>query len=315
MSISRIELPTRSDILYEAILRELARDDAFKAANPIPFYENSQQAALIIDPRYDELMEGVICNFMYFMSPQGWNLCIASYRGHEAAIRAAFPHCIFIAIPDELLTINEKGEANMNIHTYNELMMSEVIYQTIPATHLAIFQKDCIMYKMFPAYFAQVYGFAGANNYEPQTPIYGGINGGFSLRNTQQMLECIRQVSMERIRETFPSMMGSIKPIPGVEDQYTMPEDVYFTCACEILAIPVPDKIHRAYLAIECDQWPNTSVYHGWNKVFQSRNYHSWEFAVNQLRESPLWSKYLDIAINIAINKVINNAINEKTKT
>jgi len=296
---------TRSDILYETILNELARDDAFKAANPIPFYENSQQAALIMDPRYDERMEGVIRNFMYFMSPQGWNLCIASYRGHEPAIRAAFPHCVFISIPDELLEINEKGEANMAIATYNQLMMSEVIYRTVPATHLAIFQKDCVMYKMFPAYFAEAYGFAGANYYEPLTPIYGGMNGGFSLRNPADMLACIREVSIERIRETFPSMMGSLKPIPGFEGQYTMPEDVYFTCACEILKIAVPDKIHRAYLAIECDQWKNTSVYHGWNKVFHSRNYHPWEFAIDRLRESPLWSNYIDKAIRDVIQKVI----------
>lgn len=288
---------TRSDILYETILRELARDEAFKAANPIPFYENSVRAALIIDPRYDELMEGVIRNFMYFMSPQGWNLCISSFQGHEAAIRAAFPHCVFISISEELLEINEKGEANMSIATYNHLMMSEAIYQTIPATQLAIFQKDCIMYKMFAAYFSDAYGFAGANYYEPLTPIYGGINGGFSLRKPADMLSCIREVSIARIRETFPSMEGIIKPIEGTEGKYAMPEDVYFTCACEILKIAVPDRIHRAYLAIECDQWPNTSVYHGWNKVFQGRNYHPWEFAIDRLRESPLWSNYIDKAI------------------
>lgn len=296
---------TRSDILYDMILRELARDDVFKAANPIPFYENSDRTALIIDPRYDELMEGVIRNFMYFMSPQGWNLCIVSLKCHEAAIRAAFPHCVFIAIPDELLTISENGEANMSIATYNQLMMSEIIYQTILVYHLAIFQKDCVMYKMFPAYFADAYGFAGANYYDPQTPIYGGMNGGFSLRNTQQMLKCIQEVSIERIRETFPSMAGIIKPIPGFDGKYTMPEDVYFTCACEILAIPVPDKIHRAYLAIECDHWPNTSVYHGWNKVFHGKNYHPYEFAIDRLRESPLWSKYIDKAIRDVIDQVV----------
>ena len=296
---------TRSDILYDTILRELARDDAFKAANPIPFYENSERAALIIDPRYDELMEGVIRNFMYFMSPQGWNLCIASFQGHEAAIRAAFPHCVFISIPDEILEINEKGEANMSIATYNRLMMSETIYQTIPATHLAIFQKDCVMYKMFASYFADAYGFAGANYYEPLTPIYGGMNGGFSLRNPANMLACIREVSIERIRETFPSMGGIIQPIPGLEGQYTMPEDVYFTCACEILKIPVPDRIHRAYLAIECDHWPNTSVYHGWNKVFHGRNYHPREFAIDRLRESPLWSNYIDKAIRDVDDQVV----------
>ena len=306
---------TRSDILYDTILRELARDESFKAANPIPFYENGDHAALIIDPRYDELMEGVIRNFMYFMSPQGWNLCIASLKGHEAAIRAAFPHCVFIAIPDELLTMNEKGEPNITIQTYNQLMMSETIYQTVPARNLAIFQKDCVMYKMFASYFADAYSFAGANYYEPLTPIYGGMNGGFSLRNSNDMLSCIREVSMERIRETFPLMGGFFQPIPGFDGKYTMPEDVYFTCACEILKIPVPDRIHRAYLAIECDHWPNTSVYHGWNKVFHGNNYHPWVFAIDRLRESPLWSKYIDKAIRDVIDQVVGPSSPPSTKT
>ena len=277
-----------SDILYDTLLRELARDEQFRADNPIHFYGDSVYAALIIDPRYDELMEGVIRNFMYFMNPQRWNLCIASYRGHEAAIRAAFPSCVFISIPDELIDMNEKGEPNISIQNYNRVLMNTALYDTIPATHLAIFQKDCVMYNMFPRYFADSYGFAGANYYKPLTPIYGGINGGFSLRNTDNMKACIGNVSTQQIMDTFPDM----KIMDG-KCEYEINEDVFFTSACEILKIPVPDKIHRAYLAIESEPWENTCVHHGWNKL-----YHSKEMAVRILGRSPLWAKYLDPVLN-----------------
>jgi len=39
-----------------------------------PEYNNgTNKLAIIIDPRYDALMEAVIANFMYCMNPFGWN--------------------------------------------------------------------------------------------------------------------------------------------------------------------------------------------------------------------------------------------------
>lgn len=280
--------------IYEKLFLELARDEMFKAENPIKLYGDSDQVAVIIDPRFDELMEGVIRNFMYFMNPLKWNLCIVSYSGHEAKIRATFPNCVFIKIADDIIEMDASGNPNISIHNYNRLLLNPDIYKALPASKIAIFQKDCVMYRMFPDYFAQVYGFAGANYYQPMTTYYGGINGGFSLRHRDTMLECLSKVSLDQVRETFPAIPEFIKAKklanPGYSE--TMNEDIFFTAACEILRIPVPDIFHRTFLSVEIDVNHHTSVHHGWTK-----NYHPPQIVLEILSKSSLWSKYMDTVL------------------
>jgi hypothetical protein len=134
---------------------------------------------------------------------------------------------------------------------------------------------------MFPKYFT-LYDFADASyGGTACSPFYGGVNGGFSLRKRDAMIECIRKVSFEQMCE----YNGSI-----VNNPHNSNEDVFFTHACEILKKTVPDEIHRSFLSIEMDYNLDTSVIHRWNIPV-----HSAEMVMALLAKSPLFSKYIHI--------------------
>lgn len=278
---------TSSPELYLNIILHLKKDESI-IKQPILFHENSNKVAVIVDPRFDDLMECVIRNFMYYMNPKGWNLMIMSYFGHEKKIKEKFPNCLFKKINNEDIFFDKEENPNISIHTYNKIFMSSSFWNSIPFEKIAIFQKDCIMFKMFEEYFIEFYDYSGANFHVTNdiSYLYGGINGGFSLRNKRAMLECIEKLSWEKIEEYRQKMYS--------KDKYTKinkkNEDVFFTHACEILLKNVPDKFHRALLAIESDICINTSVYHGWNKPYQPI-----EIALNMLVNSSLFSKYISV--------------------
>jgi hypothetical protein len=246
--------------------------------------------AIIIDPRYDTLMEAVIENFMYLMNPHGWNLLIVSWKGHRNAIMKRFPTCFFSTIDDENIYINEKGEPNITIETYNSILMDIEFWKSLPADNICIFQKDCIMFKMFPEYFAQ-YDFCGASWHTNHVSLFNeGINGGFSLRKRSTMIECLEKITYDIIEEYRRDALDNKSVIfKRVNNEFLQQslkknEDVFFTYACEILHKTLPDVIHRSLFAIEAIYNPDTCVYHGWHY-----NYHTVEMAQLLLQRSPLF--------------------------
>jgi hypothetical protein len=259
--------------IYRNVLTKIGKDTTFDEKFKFVHWAESNKSAFILDPRYDALMKGVIRNFMYYMNPQGWNLTIMSYSGHKAQIEKDFPTCRFIPIDESIISKNHKGEYSIRVEDYNSIFRSASFWRTLPEK-IAVFQKDCVMYRMFSDHFAEYYDYAGANFYNTPSPIYGGMNGGFSLRKRDVMLECIEKVIMRDPRH------------PTVEIDIN--EDVFFTHACEQLRKLVPDKIHRTFLAIEIDMNTETSAYHGWH-----HNYHSSEFAIYMLSRSEFLLEYL----------------------
>jgi hypothetical protein len=314
---------TNSSELYELLLLRLLKDEAFiKTTNEMKIHENSNKLAVIIDPRFDDLMEAVIRNFIYFMNPKGWNFLIVSYSGYEEKIKNTFPNAFFLPIQNELIMINDKGIPNISIYTYNSIMMNIEFWKLLPQK-IAIFQKDCIMFKMFEDYFEEQYDFAGAlfdytivnlpdkNNIEKfvlsnnKSVFHKGINGGFSLRNRDTMIECLEKITFDKITEFREIMFEKLNikfsnEVNGIE-QIIDPkvivhnEDVFFTCACEMLTKTLPDCFHRSLLAIESIYNENSCIYHGWNK-----NYHSTYHAINILMKSPLFSKYINLFGNVS---------------
>ena len=266
-------------------------------------HPTSNKMALIIDTRFDEIMENVIRNFMFFMNPLGWNLMIISHPMYESIIKDKFPYCIFGKIEEDLIFYDENQIPNISMQTYNQILLSPYLWNSLQGEHIAIFQKDCIMYNMFDEFFLN-YDFAGANTYLPpfQTFYHGMMNGGFSLRKKSTMLECLEKVNCQIINNYISTMKESIQPF--LEDksnfsalrfekfkncfhEYTLEninEDIFFSFACEILHKKIPDIEHRKKLSIEFEEpiylnnVPNQTslpaVYHGWNK-----NYHSVEAA------------------------------------
>ena len=255
-----------SSELYKQLLLETT---AYKGFNVL-HNRGSDKLAIIIDPRYDEVMEAVIENFMYLMNPRGWNLMIISWSGYTSKIKARFPKCISSSISDSHIYIDSEGNPNISIDTYNCLLLDLEFWKCLPVEHICIFQKDCIMFKMFPEYYL-CYDFCGASWHMKNTSIFNeGINGGFSLRKRSAMIDCLEYVSFETIEEYRQDALTNTSPIFKYinKDALKLPlrrnEDVFFTYACEMLRKLIPDIIQRSFLATEAIYNPDTCVYHGW---------------------------------------------------
>jgi len=287
-----IDSNTSTVYLYQRIFECLVNDPEFVENQKIHYHNDTNKLAIIIDPRFDKIMEAVIRNFMYFMNPEGWNLLIISYSGYESQIKEIFPNSIFHKIPDEYIYMDENDMPNITLETYNNICCDKEFWESIPFENIAIFQKDCIMFRMFDNYFSDLFDYSGANYYRPNhlAYYYGGINGGFSLRKKQTMIDCLEKISWEDINNYRQSVIQKNPLINNQTDHLmdTTNEDVFYTYACEMLFKRVPDRVHRSFLAIEADGNINTCVFHGW-----TTEYHSIEFTKTILSNSQLFKKYL----------------------
>ena len=298
----------RTTDLYKENLLKLMDDSDFTTKQNIRYHKNSDKLAVIIDPRFDVIMEAVIRNFMHFMNPYGWNLLIMSHSKYESQIREKFPNCHFNPINEDMIYYNENDNnnvPNITIENYNNIMLDKSFWKSLPepAQHVCIFQKDCIMFKMFQDYFYLNYDYSGANYYnEKHTGFYyGGIQGGFSLRKKSAMLECL-DIDLEQMRtyriEQYMKHLQRLDNQHELHDTKTaynnmlqepISEDVFFTIACEMLYKTVPDKVHRTFLSIEADVNRNTCVFHGWQY-----EYHDLDTAAHFLDTSSLFGKYIN---------------------
>ena len=86
--------------IYETVLHRFS--EKIKPTQEIRFYEDSDKVAIIVDPRYDALMEAAIRQHMFFLNPDGWNLMVVSHASYAEKIRADFPNCIFAEINQSL---------------------------------------------------------------------------------------------------------------------------------------------------------------------------------------------------------------------
>ena len=74
------------------------------------------------------------------------------------------------------------------------------------------------------------YDFVGANFFDKNhTSVNnGGNNGGFSFRHKSAMMDCVCNLTADDVCNYLRSH-GKMAPM------YTLPEDIYFSSACEIL--------------------------------------------------------------------------------
>lgn len=272
----------KCDILCEKCL--IQAYEGLKNTTVFVRHDNSDKLALIIEPRFDKLTEAVIFNFMYFLNPLGWNLLIVSYAGYHSDIQKRYPYAFVCDIGDKHIYFNDKGTPNITIDSYNTIMMDVELWKNLGVENILVFQRDCIMFRPFDERFIN-YEYAGANYYSNLSPIYGGMNGGFSFRKRQTMISCLESVTWTEIDEYRTKRKHSAFDI---YENLTRNEDVFFTHACEILCRIVPDFYTREFFATETQITSNASVYHGWNKnLIPDRN------IKDMLRGSPLFSKYL----------------------
>lgn len=247
-------------------------------------HADSNKVAILVEPRFDEITKYVIYNFMHFLNPLGWNLLIISYSGHHNTIEQQYPYAFVYDIGDCHILLDSSNNPNITIGAYNTIFMDPELWRNIPGEIALIFQRDCIMFHDFSEHFL-LYDYAGSNYLDNLAPVFGGINGGFSIRKRTTMLECLEKITWEKIDEYRASReYSNCKETPILRRN----EDVFFTHACEMLCKIVPDVYSRTFLCIENDFNPQTAVHHGWNK-----GYISVESLIFLLKSSPLFSRFL----------------------
>lgn len=218
------------------------------------WHPHSEKVAVIMDPRYDKLMVGVIKNFMQYLNPCGWNLVIVTHEKYADSVE--FQGCKLIHINESRIHYKD-DEPNIDVDTYNGILMSSEFWDFIPCEHILVFQKDCYMYKMFDETLYLTYAFCGANCIwlSEDNVVQGvAINGGCSLRKKSEMLDCLQKVSWDLV-----------DPKPKLRN-----EDLFFTFACHLLDKSVPKMEDRHLFAVEHEETMDTCFYHGWNKGYQT---------------------------------------------
>jgi hypothetical protein len=245
-------------------------------------HPDNKKVAIIIEPRFDEITECVIYNFMHFLNPLGFNLLIISYSGYHKMIEEKYPYAFIFDIDDGHIVIDENGVPNISIDSYNMIMMDPYLWENVPGETAIIFQKDCIMFRDFSDHFL-LYDYAGSNYLSNLSPLFGGINGGFSIRKRDTMLECLRKITWEDIDEYRKTRKYFNESTASLLNKN---EDVFFTHSCELLCKTVPDSYSRTFLCIENGFNPSAAVHHGWNK-----NYMEFKHIMYLLKSSPLFSR------------------------
>jgi hypothetical protein len=218
---------------------------------------------------------------MHFLNPLGFNLVIISYSEYHQMIEQKYPYAYVFDIDDDHIVLDSEGTPNITFKSYNMIMMNPHLWSNLPCETAVIFQRDCVMFREFSEHFL-MYDYAGSNYLINLAPLFGGINGGFSIRKCAIMLECLEKVTWEDIDE----YRRTRKHTNHNTKLTTNNEDVFFTHACEILCKTVPDMYSRTFLCIENDFNPTVAVHHGWNK-----DYMSISNTLFLLRTSPLFSK------------------------
>lgn len=273
-----------SNNIYEQTLYKFC--EKIRATQTIKYYESADKIALIIDPRYDYLMEAVIRQHMYFLNHEGWNLMIVSHSMYRDKIKADFPNCIFAEISEGIIYY-KNDKPNLTIDGYNKMFLSPHFWLSIPAENVLVFQKDCFMYKMFSSEFMD-YDFVGARsvlyieNDGTQRLIY---NGGLSLRKKSAMMDCLEKMSFQHIYDIIEPIINDIKTPVNL---YKKNEDIFFSFACKILNKKIPDMHLMPAFSVESEFNMETSFHHGWNK-----NYHSREQILDILSSNNVYKDFV----------------------
>ena len=254
--------------IYETVLRRFC--EKIKPTQQIKYHENSDKTAVIIDPRYDDLMEAIIRQHMYFLNAGGWNLLIISHPKYEDRIKKDFPNCLLYFIDEKMITY-KNDIPNITIDGYNSILLNIDFWTNLPTETILIFQKDCFMYKMFDDTFLE-YDFLGASNiicFLENNIQYIGINGGLSLRKKTAMIDCILKLDFQNIYKIIEKQNIVIEKEHNL---YKQNEDIFFSLACEFLGKKLIPYNDRKMFSIEAEYNIDTCFHHGWNKSYHTQN-------------------------------------------
>jgi len=235
---STISIPERSEFLYNVLEKFIINNNLFETqvVNNNP---NNNKVAVIIEPRKHKFFEYVLRNIMYFCLKKNndWNLQIVTCQETSDWLKEKFPNWNYKTI---ILPVN-----NLNQDQYNNLLLSKDFWNTINEENILIFQTDTMMFRDNIDDFLE-YDFIGANFFDPNdvSATHGGNNGGFSFRHKSAMLDCLDKISNYDV-------VLYLKSLGRKYVKENVMEDVYFTCACEMIGKKLSTIEDRQYFSVE----------------------------------------------------------------
>lgn len=220
---------------------------------------SNDRVAVVVDPRRSDLLLRVIRNIMYFVGNR-WNLHVFTSHENIGWLHDEFKECTFRITP--------MNKNNITREEYSTMLMSKDFWDIIPEENILVFQMDTLLFRKGMDEWIDGcnsgYDYVGANYYNSlhTAPITKGIQGGLSLRKRSAMIKCIEKIKREDIQE-YRRYHGC-RPL----QENVIAEDVFFTHACEILKMRIPNIEKRREFSIEADYYPYTMGHHGLTRKY-----------------------------------------------
>ena len=238
------------------------------AADAAATRASAEGAAVIVEPRRHPALRAVVANHRAMLPP---NWPIRLWTG-AANVTHSLAELRGIAGPLEVREL--PGDvADLDQLSYSKLLMSAGFWESQKEPWILIFQTDCVMFRpLAGAALArwQRYDYVGANYYnaaEVAPGGVGGIQGGFSLRRRDAMLECLARVRWDDV-DAWRRSFGA----PPIAESRRF-EDIYYTHACAIVGAAMPALSERGEFSVEAEApapapAPTPIAHHGWNRPY-----------------------------------------------
>jgi hypothetical protein len=236
----------------------------------------AEGAAVIVEPRRHPALRAVVANHRA-MLPPAWPIRLWTSHGNVAHALAELR-----GIPGPLeVRALAAGVADLTQLSYSELLMSSGFWESQKEPWILIFQTDCVMFRpLAGAELArwQRYDYVGANYYnaaEVAPGGVGGVQGGFSLRRRDAMLECLARVRWDDVDAWRAAGGGAaVGAAPPIAESRRF-EDIYYTHACAIIGAALPPPSERGEFSVEAERpapapAPPPIAHHGWNRPYFS---------------------------------------------
>jgi len=235
----------------------------------------AEGAAVIVEPRRHPALRAVVANHRA-MLPPAWPIRLWTSHGNVAHALAELR-----GIPGPLeVRALAAGVADLTQLSYSELLMSSGFWESQKEPWILIFQTDCVMFRpLAGATLArwQRYDYVGANYYNPAEVApggVGGIQGGFSLRRRETMLQCLARVRWDDI-DAWRAGAGDAGAGAAPIAESRRFEDIYYTHACAIIGAALPPPSERGEFSVEAERpapapAPAPIAHHGWNRPYFS---------------------------------------------
>ena len=240
------------------------------AADAVATRASAEGAAVIVEPRRHPALRAVVANHRA-MLPSHWPIRLWT---STANVAWAFTELRGIPGPLEVYEL-AGGVADLDQLSYSELLMSSDFWESQKEPWILIFQTDCVMFRPLAGVELaswQKYDYVGANYYNPAEVApagIGGVQGGFSLRRRETMLDCLARVRWDDVNR-----WRAAAAVPPIAESRRF-EDIYYTHACAIIGATLPPASVRGEFSVEAE-WPASPptplpiAHHGWNRPYFS---------------------------------------------